>query len=129
MERLMGMCVLVVEDEPIVALDLTSVLEDAGADVLGPALTLEAAERLSDNSRISVAVLDVRIGCKTVETVATKLHDRGVPIVFHTGHGSAGSLMARWPHSVVLVKPAPMHTLLTAVLAASKAPAASLSKA
>ena len=120
MERLTGVCVLVVEDEAIVALDLAFMLEEAGADVVGPALTLEAAEKLSNDDRITVAVLDVRLGDKTVEPVANKLHDRGVPIIFHTGHGTASGLRARWPDSIVLIKPVPMDVLLSTIITAGK---------
>jgi CheY-like chemotaxis protein len=127
MEGLMGVCVLIVEDEPIVALDLASILEDAGADVLGPALTLEAADRLSENGHIAVAVLDIRLGAQTVDSVARKLHQRSVPIIFHTGHGSAAALKAQWPDSYFLLKPAKTEELLRMITAAlrSELPSAS----
>jgi two-component system, response regulator PdtaR len=115
--ELSGVCVLVVEDEPIIALDLASMLEDAGAKVIGPALTLDEADRLSENGLIAVAVLDVRIRRGTIARVASKLSLRGVPIVFHTGHASAETLLARWPDSRVLVKPARPEDLLAALLA------------
>ena len=118
MQGLTGVHVLVVEDEPIVAMDLASMLEDAGAQVLGPALTLDQADKLSENARIAVALLDVRLGDDTIAPVASKLHHRGVPIVFHTGHGSADALLQQWPGSRVLFKPARTQDVLGAVIAA-----------
>jgi CheY-like chemotaxis protein len=120
MQSLTGARILVVEDEPIVALDLASILEEAGADVIGPALTLEAADKLSETPQIDVAVLDVRLGQKTVDSVADKLYGRGVPIVFHTGHGSSGWLTAQWPDSIVLIKPARTDVLVNAILTAMR---------
>jgi DNA-binding response OmpR family regulator len=118
---LLGVCVLVVEDEPIVALDLVSTLEDAGADVVGPAYSLTQADRLSDNIDIAVAVLDVRLGNQTIASVASKLHDRGVPIIFHTGHGST-ELTSQWPRSRVVVKPARAEDLLSAIMSLLNVP-------
>jgi DNA-binding response OmpR family regulator len=116
MPSLQGVCGLVVEDEPIVALDLASMLADAGADVLGPALTAREAEKLSENSNIAVAVLDIRLGDETVASVADTLHRRGIPIIFHTGHGAAAHLNSRWPGSRVLVKPTKEEELLREIV-------------
>jgi CheY-like chemotaxis protein len=116
MPSLQGVCVLVVEDEPIVALDLASMLADVGADVLGPALTAREAEKLSENSNIAVAVLDIRLGDETVAPVADILYRRGIPIIFHTGHGAAADLNSQWPGSRVLVKPTKEEELLREIV-------------
>jgi DNA-binding NtrC family response regulator len=115
MTGLGGMFVLVVEDEPIIALDLASMLEDAGAEVIGPAMTLQQADMLCRDERIALAILDVRLGSDTVMSVATNLADRGVPLLFHTGHATSASLRAQWPECRVLLKPAPSQDILDAV--------------
>jgi DNA-binding LytR/AlgR family response regulator len=112
---LSGACVLIVEDEPIVAYDLRITLEEAGALVIGPALSLRQAEALACEQRISVALLDVRLGTADVFGVAAKLWDRGVPLVFHTGHGTSEALLARWPGSKVLAKPIRCDVLLSTI--------------
>ena len=112
---LTGAFVFVVEDEPIVAFDLRVTLEEAGATVIGPAMTLRQAEALSSEQRISVALLDVRLGNGDVFNVAAKLWDRGVPLVFHTGHGTDEALLSRWPGSKVLTKPARSHVMLSTI--------------
>lgn len=112
MADLNGVFVFIVEDEPIVAFDLRVTLEEAGAKVIGPALSLEQAEELSSQQQISVALLDVRLGNVDIFTIAAKLWERGVPLVFHTGHSSAGALLERWPGSKVLTKPARSELLL-----------------
>ena len=115
MANLSGTCILIVEDEPIIALDLASLIRETGAEVLGPAMTLREAETLSCDDRIVIALLDIRIGKGTVMHVATKLADRGVALIFHTGHENAESLLRKWPGSRVLRKPARADDLLQAL--------------
>lgn len=117
MADLVGWCVLIVEDEPIIAFDLATTLEEAGAAVLGPAMNLEQAESLSSNGAIAAAVLDVRLGEETIAPVASKLASRGVPLIFHTGHADAAQLARHWPHCRVLLKPARPDELLSALSA------------
>ena len=115
MADLSGACVFVIEDEPIVAFDLRVTLEEAGAKVIGPAMSLRQAEALSSEEHISVALLDVRLGKADVFPVAAKLWDRGIPLVFHTGHGTPEVLLARWPGSEVLTKPTRSDVLLSTI--------------
>ena len=56
-----GIAVLVLEDEPIVALDLQDILEQAGATVVGPAHTLSQALELMDTKHVRLCA----IGCAT----------------------------------------------------------------
>jgi DNA-binding response OmpR family regulator len=119
MVDLTGKKILVVEDEAIVAMDLAQILEDAGATVLGPALSLDQADALADAEEIAAAILDVRLGRQNVFSVAGKLAARGVPLIFHTGHGHIHELAGRWPESQVLLKPVSANGLLAAVAAAA----------
>ena len=115
MVDLTGAYVFVAEDEPIVAFDLRMTLEEVGAKVIGPAMSLRQAEALSSEEHISVALLDVRLGKADVFPVAAKLWDRGIPLVFHTGHGTPEALLARWPGSKVLPKPTRSEVLLSTI--------------
>jgi DNA-binding response OmpR family regulator len=115
MADLSGAFVFIVEDEPIVAFDLRMMLEEAGATVIGPAMNLKQAEELSLQAPISVALLDVRLGNDDVFKIARTLWDRGVPLVFHTGHGTVDVLLARWPGSKVLTKPTRSEVLLSTI--------------
>lgn len=114
---LAGICIFVVEDEPIIALDLKAILEDAGASVLGPAGSLPEAEALGRNERISLAILDMRIGNDTITPVADQLTERGIPLIFHTGQSPGEKPRERWPGCVVLRKPAGEKELLAKVRA------------
>src|SRR5262245_47445693 len=70
-ERLLGKRILIVEDQALLAMELQFALEDEGADVLGPALSLAAAVRLvSETDEIDAAVLDVDLAGQDVYPVA-----------------------------------------------------------
>lgn len=84
---LRGCRVLVVEDEYLLADDLSFALTAAGADVLGPVPTVEEAiARISAEQRIDVAVLDVNLRGDMVFPVADALIARGIPFAFATGY-------------------------------------------
>lgn len=77
--------VLVLDDEPLILLDLEFALEDAGCKPL-TALDLVEALAIVNSSTISAAILDVSLGRgQTCEQVARALAARGVPYVLHTG--------------------------------------------
>jgi DNA-binding response OmpR family regulator len=77
--------VLVLEDEALIALDLESMLSDAGWQVIGPAGTLSKARALLDGMQPDLACLDLNIGDTTSHDLARDLLSRGVPVVFISG--------------------------------------------
>lgn len=117
-ERLLGKRVLIVEDEALLALELQFAFEDEGADVLGPAMSLESAMTLAGSEEIDIAVLDVDIAGHEVYPVAAVLQQRGVPFIFHTAHGSRIELAALFPGAITCMKPTMPDTLVTQLLRA-----------
>jgi ActR/RegA family two-component response regulator len=91
LEALRGRTLLVVEDEYILAADLAMRLQDAGAEVVGPAGSvaeaLELVER--EGSRLDGAVLDVNLGGERVYPVADALIAQGVRFVLTTGYDAS----------------------------------------
>jgi DNA-binding LytR/AlgR family response regulator len=87
-ESLKGRCLLVVEDEYLLAADLTASLESLGVEVVGPAASVEEALSLVENKggRLDGAVLDINLRNERVYPVADVLTARGVPFVFTTGY-------------------------------------------
>lgn len=84
---LAGCRVLVVEDEYLLADELSRELVAAGAEVVGPAATVAAALRLlGEGTPPHAAILDVNLGGEPVFPVADALLERGVPFVFCTGY-------------------------------------------
>ncbi len=81
-----GMRVLVVEDEPLIAMDLGSALRGAGCEVVGPVSRLDRALRHVDEGGLDAAVLDINLGGETVFALADVLALRDVPFVFLTGY-------------------------------------------
>ncbi len=79
--------VLTVEDEYFIADELAEALQKAGATVLGPASSVEAALALLDgDAPPEAAVLDVNVAGEMVYPVADRLTARGIPFLFTTGY-------------------------------------------
>jgi DNA-binding response OmpR family regulator len=84
------MKVLVVEDEPLVALDIAAVLNEAGCTVIGPAADLAAASKLIKESAFDVALLDANLNGHGVGELAQALGQSRVPFGFLTGYSREG---------------------------------------
>jgi DNA-binding LytR/AlgR family response regulator len=79
--------ILIVEDEPLVFLDLQYVVHHAGHETAGPAFSVERAEALIAEAPIDAALLDVNLGDgETTAAVAERLRDQGVPYAFVTAY-------------------------------------------
>lgn len=81
---LAGRSILVVEDEPLICLDLTRRLQGAGATVLA-ASHLDKALDLAETPGLSAGVLDFDLGNADTTPVCWRLVDRRIPFVFHSG--------------------------------------------
>jgi DNA-binding response OmpR family regulator len=113
---LAGARLLIVEDEVIIAMELQSALEDAGAEVIGTAHTLNASMQCAACKKISAAILDLRLGPDSVSPVAHLLSERGIPFLFYSGQSENDSLRQEWPAARFLSKPATGRELTAAVV-------------
>jgi CheY-like chemotaxis protein len=86
--------VLIVEDEFFTAIELEAIVRNAGAEVIGPALSAPEALLLIDNHKITVAILDVWLNQRNSLPVAQRLADLGIPFVFIPGTGATPFLTA-----------------------------------
>ena len=93
---LTGRTVLVVEDDPLIALDIADTLRGAGVVVAGPATRLSKALRLVDEVRIDAAAIDVRLDRDTTNELANRLTAARVPVPVsdQRSRGYSGGL--RW---------------------------------
>ena len=82
--------ILLVEDEPLVAMAIEDSLEVQNVGVIGPAGTVAEALELVARGGIDAALLDVSLRGERVDSVADALSAQGIPFVFTTGHGAAG---------------------------------------
>jgi CheY-like chemotaxis protein len=87
---LQGQRIMVVEDDYLVALALSSVLEEAGASVVGPVSRVQEAVTLVEEGReqIDVAILDVDLDGEKSYAVADALVSRHIRFIFATGYGA-----------------------------------------
>jgi DNA-binding response OmpR family regulator len=78
----------VVEDDPIIALDLKTMLEDAAAVVTGPAADLATALRLAEQHAHDAAVLDGGLNGKALCRLPHYYLNGGYPSYFRPAtHG------------------------------------------
>lgn len=115
-ERTLRDCrVLVAEDEYLLADELQTELEDAGAIVLGPVATVAEAMALIDaGSRIDGAILDANLGGEMVFAAADMLAQRGVPFIFTTGY-DASAIPSRFSEVARCEKPISMKKVRQAI--------------
>ena len=87
--------ILVLEDEPLVAMMLEDELESMGIHVVGPANNLKSALQLAELSILDGALLDLNINGTYATKIADKLRTRGIPFIFVTGYGRPPGLLYR----------------------------------
>lgn len=85
-----GVRVLVVEDEPLVAMLLEDMLSDLGCTVVAVAGTVAEAVGHASGAALDAAILDVNLGTQSSGPVAEALSARAVPFIFATGYGESG---------------------------------------
>jgi DNA-binding response OmpR family regulator len=111
-QALFGRSILLVEDEPVIALQLESQLNAAGARVYS-AGRLRDALYMAEHPALSAAVLDYRGGDDST-AVCRRLVDLGVPFVFYTGFSDLAAF-SHWPAAPVVSKPVDGRVLINAV--------------
>lgn len=81
--------VMILEDDPFIALDMEGVMEDAGYDIVGPFASAPEALKsilVESDKRPDCALLDFHVTGGTTEVVARELQRLGVPYMFLTGN-------------------------------------------
>lgn len=99
-----GKRILVVEDEPLLAMDIAGQLEDAGAHVVGPAADVAEALGLIEKYRFDAALLDANLDGAPVDAIAAALSRAKAPFAFMSGYGR-DSLPAGFADAKLLPKP------------------------
>jgi two-component sensor histidine kinase/CheY-like chemotaxis protein len=101
---LKGKRILVVEDEPLVAMEMASQLTNAGAEIAGPAGNPAEAMKLISDERFDAALLDANLGSQPVDEIAAALTRKDVPFAFVSGYGR-DSLPKSFGNAELLSKP------------------------
>jgi len=109
---LQGERVLIVEDEPLIALNMRAILEREGASAV-VARTMPEALRYAESPALSAGVLDFRVGTENADPICEALNRHDVPFIFFTG--LAGQLSSRWAATPIVLKPAEPERILGAL--------------
>ncbi|WP_374649399.1 response regulator [Rhizorhabdus sp.] len=120
--------ILVVEDEPLVAMDLMMELEDAGHLALGPAISCDQALDVITSDAPDAVLLDGNLNGEPVDRVADELLGRGIPFAFVSGYGRE-HLPARHAERPMISKPFRAAEVLAAVQELASTPSTSPSVA
>lgn len=114
--NLSGKRFLVVEDEPLIGLDIAAALEEANAQVEGPAGTAEIALEIIERMSLDGALLDANLHGRPVDAIASALTRQKIPFVFITGHGREGLPMS-FRDVAILSKPCSREQVVKAAAA------------
>lgn len=78
--------IVIVEDEPLIAIDIEQAVVAAGCVVAGLAHTLAAAHDLFDKISCDGVILDANLGGESAEPIVDRLQKDNVPFVIVSGY-------------------------------------------
>jgi DNA-binding response OmpR family regulator len=102
--------VLILEDDPLLALDLEDFFTDLGARVVGPVSSVEQALRAVSEG-IDAAVLDLNLRGVYSYPVIEQLDKAGTPLVVCSGYAELPETQADLSNVVLLPKPCDLSLL------------------
>lgn len=114
MGKLKGRRILIVEDEVLIGLMASEMLEDLGATVIGPALNVPDGIALAEQEQIDAALIDINLGGTRSDAVVDVLARRGIPVLYTTGYSRSAASLDK---SAVLEKPYSADALAGALVA------------
>jgi DNA-binding response OmpR family regulator len=109
--QLDGRIVLVVEDEPLVGLEITETLSACGAHVVTAGRVADAIKAV-DRYHISAAVLDINLDGDDCSAVCERLSQLQIPFFFYTGYSAVPD---GWADAPMITKPADGSQIVDAV--------------
>ena len=81
--------ILLVEDEPLLAMDVEACLTAARYRVVGPATTVTEALHLIRQERPDLALLDLNLGIEMANSLPDVLAAQRIPFIILSGHSRA----------------------------------------
>lgn len=106
--------ILIIEDEPMIALDLQNLLVDAGFEIAGVAGKLDKALALIASAIFDAAIVDANLAGVSASPAAAALVARGVPFVVLSGY-SLTQQKAEFHGGTFIQKPARPAQLIAAL--------------
>lgn len=98
--------ILIVEDEPLIAMAAEDMLLELGFDVTGIASSNHAAAEMLEKICPEYALLDINLGTEKVFPTADILHARGTKLIFTSGGDGSDIIGDLCKHPIV---PKPYH--------------------
>jgi len=105
--------VLLTEEVPLVGMDLSDTLEQAGYRVLGPAATATEALSLLEQERPTLAVIGIALTDKLCAELVHALRQRGVAFLVHSGYRQDDLLADAFRDVPWIIKPAPPEDVVS----------------
>src|SRR5690348_12773331 len=102
--------VFLVEDEVMIRMMVSDMLEELGYTVAAEAGEIGEAIRLAETTYFDLAILDVNVNGKIISPVAEVIEMRKRPFIFATGYGLSG-LPEQFRNRPSLQKPFQLDTL------------------
>ena len=109
--------ILILEDEPLILMDLEYAALDRDCTVHCASSCSEALDLLAADAAIDIAVLDVSLGKdSTCLPVAQALTERGIPYLLHSGDLDRHDETIRTLEAQLIAKPAPADKVIAAAI-------------
>jgi DNA-binding response OmpR family regulator len=108
--------VLIVEDEPMIAMTLEDLLVEHGFEIAGVVGKLEKALALIESAACDAAIVDANLDGVSASPAASALAARGVPFMIMSGY-SREQLYVKFPAALFIQKPCPPDQIIRALSA------------
>ncbi len=113
--------ILLLEDEPLIMMDLEFAAEDRSCRALTAASVDQAFAQIAQAGTVDVAVLDVSLGSdETCVPVARELEKRDIPYILHTGDLDRQEETVRELDAPLIAKPAAAEKVIAAAIVAAE---------
>lgn len=109
--------VLIIEDEPIIAMDLQNIVEGLGHSVVGVATTRDEALALAGSETADLVLADIQLadGSSGIDAVKDILADHDVPVVFVTAFPERLLTGERPEPTYLITKPFQVEMLIATI--------------
>lgn len=112
----MALRVFILEDEPLLAIELEQELESAGFDVVSVAASVRRGLEVVQETPFDVAVLDANLGGEYATPIAEALRANGTPFICISGY-ARDALPSAFADVRLLSKPFSPKQLVSALTA------------
>lgn len=112
-----GLRVLLLEDDPLIAMDVEQLCQDHGASMVTTVRTLSGLDRESVATQFDAFIVDLMLGADSTLDFAKYLFDGKMPLVFASGYSDRAEIERDFPGVALIGKPYSGTDLVEAVAA------------